>query len=143
MRWTGFGFALFLLSMLGGACDERRVLDFKDSQEAAALQISHYEFEQRVLCFCAPPAGQFHKLTVSDDRLVLVDDREPTEAEVHTFKTISQLFEFVESIDPDSVAVLRVEYDETYGFPSDIYVDYDSRIVDEEIRYESKNFKEL
>jgi len=110
-----------------------------------ALNIENYEFEQRVVCFCAPPAGRFHKITVESGAIVeiidLDEERSLPSDNFSFFKTISHLLEFVESINPDSVAIFNIEYDSNFGFPSSIYVDYDHRIADEEIGYETRNFK--
>jgi len=108
-----------------------------------ALNIENYEFEQRVICFCPPPAGRFHKITVESGAIVEIVDLEDGSSvsdEYNFFKTISQLLEFVESINPDSVAVFNIEYDSGIGFPSSIYVDFSHRIADEEIGYETSNF---
>ncbi len=107
------------------------------------LNIEDYEYEQRVICFCAPPAGRFHKITVESGAIVEIVDVEDGSivADEHNFfKTISELLEFVESINPDSVALINVEYDSSFGFPSFVYVDFNQGIADEEIGYETRNF---
>ncbi len=104
--------------------------------------VGDYEFEQQVNCFCAAPAGRFHRLTVRDGEIVTAVDLRSGQglnsSQFHFFKTIQELIEFAESIDPDSVARLDVEFDPVLKYPSSIYVDYDERIADEEIGYETR-----
>lgn len=112
-----------------------------------SLDIHDYEYEQKVNCFCTPPANQFHKITVRNDKIVKVINlqtgNQVANEQFNFFKTISQLNDFVKGTDPNDVAVFNVEYDSIYGFPSFIYVDFDSGIADEEIGYETKNLKPL
>ena len=132
---------LLILVLLAASCENTLTGVPPGSSETWA--ISDYQFEQKITCFCAEPAGAFHRLTVSQDSILAVDGRRPTEVELQSFKTIKQLFVLVESIDPDSVAVLEVEYDRQYGFPSNLYIDRSGLIIDEEIRYQSRNLEQF
>lgn len=140
--YSGTVFLILLLS----AC-ENESINFPEMLTLSQwdeLNIENYEYEQRFVCFCAPPAGRFHKITVGSGEIVEIVDLEDGSAVVdehNSFKTISKLLEFVESIDPDSVALINVEYDSSFGFPSFIYVDFSHGIADEEIGYETRNFK--
>lgn len=106
-----------------------------------------YEFEQRFLCFCVEPAGRFQRILVRNDSIISVTDvanGEPLTAEKYSlFKTVPRLFAFANSVDPDSVAELRVSYDDVYGYPTEVYIDYDARLADEEIGFESRNLRIL
>ena len=136
-----FSLILLLLSCESESINFPEMLTLSQWHE---LSIANYEYEQRIVCFCAPPAGQFHKITVESGAIVEIRDLENGNFVVdehNSFRTISQLLEFVESIDPDSVAMINVEYDSSFGFPSSIYVDFNHGIADEEIGYETRNFK--
>lgn len=108
-------------------------------------EFKNYTFEQQVICFCAPPAGIFFKLTVRDSQIVSAENTETGEMlearQFNFFKTIPELVELVNSIDEDSVAVLDVTYDEKDGYPTYVYIDYSAQIADEEIGYRSRNFE--
>jgi len=56
-------------------------------------------------------------------------------------RTIDEAFDFIESLLSQNVASLNVEYDEIYGFPTIISVDYDIDFVDDEVLYRYTNFE--
>lgn len=132
-----FCFGLFTLS-----CNNPFV-DSGSSNKSG--EFKNYTFEQQVICFCAPPAGIFFKLTVRDSQIVSAENTQTGEMlearEFSFFKTIPELTELVNSIDKDSVAVLDVTYDEKDGYTTHVYIDFSAQIADEEIGYRSKNFK--
>ena len=135
MKQMFFYISSFFLVFLISSCKNESINfpEMLTHSQWQVLNIENYEFEQSVICFCAPPAGRFHKITVEFGTIVEITDLEdgrslPSE-NFDFFKTISQLLEFVESINPDSVAVFNIEYDSNFGFPSSIYVDYDHRIA--------------
>ncbi len=132
---------LLCLTIVFNAC-ERNLTGIGGNGSLEWQKLS-YEVEQRVSCFCPPPHNEFHTLTVVEDEVVLVDGEAPQDIHLQMFKTINELVELVENTNPDSVAMLRVTYDETYGYPNDIYIDYDVRIADEEIGYTTQNLRLL
>ncbi len=146
MKQMFFYIGSFFLFFLISTCKNESINfpEMLTHSQWQALNIENYEFEQRVICFCVPPAGRFHKITVESGTIVEIidpEDNRPLPSENFVFfKTISQLLEFVESINPDSVAVFNIEYDSNFGFPSSIYVDFNQWIADEEIGYETRNF---
>lgn len=150
MKYIYHNCVVFLLMAALCSCEQKVVNPQNEStpSEWEALNIDDYEIDQRVNCFCAtPPANRFHKITVRDDKIVsavdLQDGQVLPEKDFAFFKTISELVEFVDSIDPDGVAVYDVRIDSTHGFPTFIYIDFDSRLADEEIGYETKNLHPL
>ena len=146
MKQMFFYISSFFLVFLISSCKNESINfpEMLTHSQWQVLNIENYEFEQNVICFFAPPAGRFHKITVESGAIVeiidLEDDRSLPSENFSFFKTISQLLEFVESINPDSVAVFNIEYDNNFGFPSSIYVDFNQGIADEEIGYETRNF---
>jgi hypothetical protein len=147
MRQIFFYINILFLIFLFCACKNESINspEILTHSQWQALNIGNYDFEQRVSCFCPPPAGRFHEITVESGAIVeiidLEDGRSLSSENFGFFKTISQLLEFVESINPDSVAVFNIEYDSNFGFPSSLYVDFHQGIADEEIGYETRNFK--
>jgi hypothetical protein len=59
------------------------------------------------------------------------------------YKTVEELFAFAVSVRQDSVAELRVEYDQRFGFPHLVYIDYDDRIADEELGFRTEGLERL
>lgn len=150
MKYIYHNCVVFLLMAALCSCEQKVVNPQNEStpSEWEALNIDDYEIDQRVNCFCAtPPANRFHKITVRGDKIVsavdLQDGQVLPEKDFAFFKTISELVEFVDSIDRDRVAVYDVRNDSTHGFPTFIYIDFDSRLADEEIGYETKNLHPL
>ncbi len=150
MQYIYHNCVVFLLMAALCSCEQKVVNPQTEStpSEWEALNIDDYEIDQRVNCFCAtPPANRFHKITVRDDKIVSVVDLQDgqvlPEKDFAFFKTISELVEFVDSIDRDRVAVYDVRIDSTHGFPTFIYIDFDSRLADEEIGYETRNLHPL
>ncbi len=147
MKQMFFYISSFFLVFLISSCKNESINfpEMLTDSQWQALNIENYEFEQRVVCLCTPPAGRFNKITVESganfEIIDLEDGRSLPSENFDFFKTIYQLLEFVESINPDSVAVFNIEYDSNFGFPSSIYVDFHQGIADEEIGYETRNFK--
>jgi hypothetical protein len=74
--------------------------------------------------------------TLEDDSNVTVvtSRSSTTEREVPFIQyipTIEQLFALIQET-PTTAFALRVTYDSTYGFPSDVFIDYDEFLADEE-----------
>lgn len=150
MKYKSFNCVVFLLMAALCSCEQNVANPQNESTptEWESLGIDDYEMDQRVNCFCVtPPANRLHKIRVRDDKIVstvdLQDGRALPENDFAIFKTISELIEFVDYIDPDSVAVYDVRLDSTHGFPTFIYIDFDRRLADEEIGYETRNFHPL
>ena len=107
-----------------------------------ASHISDYSMEQRLICFCAF-GGEKFKVVVRNRAVVDVIDLDHNthvpEQLRSSFKSIDELFTFLESLQGRDVAELRFEFDKAYGYPTKIYVDYDRNVADEEMGYESKD----
>ena len=136
-RWTFWAAALVILA----GCERNSSAPLQTFNEGFDWVLPPYEIEQMVYCFCAPPANQWHKLTVRENAIVAVDGAAPTELEMQMFKTIEQLHEFIADVESREVAFYRVEYDSTYGYPTDLYVDFNAGIADEEIGYRNRNVR--
>ncbi len=133
-----------LLSFFVVACKGK---DGKQELAPVSFASSNYSIEQRISCFCAAPAGQWHKLTVINGeitRAVEVQTGKTLPPEkLNFFKTIEDLMDFVAGVNPDSVAVFDLEIDPEHGYPSRIYVDFDERLADEEVGFENRHFSQL
>jgi len=107
-----------------------------------AYKLSSYTIDQERDCFC-PNGGVHVRLTIVDDRIVnavkVSDGSRLPEATWGGYKTVNELFAYVQSVDPDSVAEFHVEYDDKYGYPSFVYLDYSRAIADEELGYRTNN----
>ncbi len=144
----GLTIAVILISFCGDNSTHPIDIDWKIYKEPRevwnAHNIKNYTITEKVICFC-PNAGIDHELFVSNgeiDSIKNSDSKELlTDHSKELFKTIDELFDFLETIDPDSVATFNVEYHDKYGYPAKFFIDFDERMVDEEIGYELKNLQ--
>jgi len=100
-----------------------------------------YVIEQMRACFCPGPHG-FVRLTVVDNQIVegvTADSGDSlTIEELKRYKTVDELFEFIDELEGRKPAVLEVEYDPDFGYPRNVYVDLHPEVVDEEIGFNTR-----
>jgi len=111
--------------------------------------ISHYRFNLFVGCFC--PFGQDMPLIieVKDELIVSMEytsgnpiDASNTEY-FRRFATIDRLFTEVENLVNGEADEVIVTYDPTYGFPTQISIDYIKNAVDDELSLTVSDFEPL
>lgn len=98
--------------------------------------IAHYQFVFNWSCFCITDyvrpvritvrGGKIEQITYADDGQAVPADR------YEDYRTIDQLFDFLDEPRARSAARLDAEYNPKYGYPLNAYVDYDERMADEE-----------
>lgn len=103
--------------------------------------IFDYEVDESLNCFCVI-AGK-HQLLVVDNHVVSATNSqgEAVANPTQYFKTVDQLFQFIEESLKKNPARADITYDSTYGYPKSIYIDFDERMADEEMGYELSNFE--
>jgi len=100
-----------------------------------------YEVDESLNCFCMI-SGKHH-LVIVDEQLVSATNNQGQAVTNpgQYFKTVDQLFKYIEeslSRNPDKVTIT---YDNTYGYPTSVYFDFDEKIADEEMGFELSNFQ--
>ena len=96
-----------------------------------------YTYTVRVACEC--PTDVTRPVTVWVDRgsieyLLYEDDGRPVPFSYsNSFPSIEQLFDAIQDGIDRQADRIDVEYDPTYGYPTSVYIDYDSRTADEEL----------
>jgi hypothetical protein len=142
---------LFLVLILT-ACSTGEVTEFSRNQTKwQDANISHYRFELNVGCFCAfrsqMPAtvevqgGEIVSITGADGNPILISD--PLNEYVLRFATIDRLFSELESDSFKEADKLTVTYDSTYGFPSEIFIDFIELAIDDELYLSASAFEPL
>jgi hypothetical protein len=142
---------LFLVLILT-ACSTGEVTEFSRNQTKwQDANISHYRFELNVGCFCAfrsqMPAtvevqgGEIVSITGADGNPILISD--PLNEYVLRFATIDRLFSELESDSFKEADMLTVTYDSTYGFPSEIIIDFIELAIDDELYLSASAFEPL
>ncbi len=101
---------------------------------------SSYVIEQTRICYCID-AGHYVQLTVVNNEIVeginSEDSTQLMEKELRHYKTVEELFGFIDEAERKKPAVLRVTYDPVYGYPRSIFVDKYLDMADEEIGYKT------
>jgi len=113
--------------------------------------ITHYRFSFNISCFCAfrdqmpltveVRDGQIVHMATVDGTLVLDTDQNYEFYAPHA--TIDLLFAELDAAVNDGADSITVTYDATYGFPTEIAIDYSQEIADEEMYYSISGFEAL
>ena len=109
-------------------------------------QIENYVWNERLSCFCGGVLEW--DLFVKDKLKEKVEFDETNLPQGQTYddileeaKTVEDAFEFIETLLSKDIASLIIEYDDQYGFPTEINIDYDFQIADDEIAYLYTDFE--
>lgn len=120
-------------SLFGGTSREARSLDDARARWAANGPDA-YTMTYGRHCFCPSDVTGPFAVRVADGRVVSVTlngDAVPTDRA----QTVDALFDLLERAYDRDAHRVDVTYDPALGFPSQIYIDYDERIADEEAGY--------
>ena len=93
-----------------------------------------YQFTLKMACFCAINGPV--TVVVSADSVVLVTQKSNGQViNAPWMPSIKKLFDFIDQGIANHAAVLRVTYDPTLGYPSEIVYDGSFTIADDEVTY--------
>ena len=141
---TLFFILVLTLSACGGSAFQQNQKNWEGQN------INHYRFTVAVSCFC-PFANVEVTYEVLNGQVVNQSvqsspDNPVDEALVSDFyqsyNTIEKIFDYVGGAINDADET-TIEYDPTYGFPTDISVDWIKQAVDDEMYLTLSNFKVL
>ena len=96
-----------------------------------------YSYTVRVACDCTSDVTR--PVTVWVDRgsieyLLYADDNRPVPLSIsNSFPSVEQLFDAIQDAIDRQADYIDVDYDVTYGYPTNVYIDYDRRTADEEL----------
>lgn len=145
-------FILVLLAFVLTACSFGTQSEFEGNyakwQKAG---ITHYSFSLGIGCFC--PFGDKMPLNieVKDGEILSMksSDGTPissTDPEFETFSryaTIDRIFSELKAALGGEADEVTVSYDATYGFPTQISIDYIKQAVDDEMGFTISDFEKL
>lgn len=111
-----------------------------------SLGITDYRYEVIRSCYCGGPAvGAPVVVVVHDDQVIAAwyaDTGEPLpQSALAHLPTIDDLFLIVDDALRTGAHELDVAYDEAYGFPRLIDIDYDVHAVDDELNVRSNDLR--
>ncbi|MET2984256.1 DUF6174 domain-containing protein [Aureibaculum conchae] len=109
-------------------------------------QIKNYKWTENISCECGGPymrdilVVNSVKDSVGFDESLLFE-RYTSEDVYNASKTIEEAFVYIQDLINQNVASLEVEYNDIYGFPTIISVDYNVDFIDDEVLYRYIDFE--
>jgi hypothetical protein len=88
-----------------------------------SLGIGAYRYEYRVNCFCGGPGVEPVGIVVQDTSALA------------SYPTIDDLFDVIAAAIEGKAHSIRAEYDTHYGYPTDVFIDYEENAIDEEFGF--------
>ena len=119
---------------------EQERLDFHRDLFDAKVGAS-YKIDYGRNCFCPETVTGTVVITVKNDVIIAVTKKSDSSAipadkwAEYGYLTVDQLFSTIEAALDDDVDELRVTYDETQGFPREVYIDPSQGVADDEGGY--------
>ena len=122
------------------------------SPQAALLQaqerwersgVAGYGYTGAWVCFCPEEYRAATQVTVSDGKVTGVASADPgidTIPMPERFVPIEGLFALIQDAITNNAARVEVSYDETYGYPTSLFIDHDERMADEETSFAISSF---
>ena len=156
MTSAAVGMAMLVLAAACGAGDPTPTAtptaSAPDSPEAALAQaiarwetsgLANYDYLGAWSCFCPEEDLAEAKVTVNNGEVTGVGSADPSMDAIpdpERFVPIEGLFALIQdALDRDASRV-EVSYDATYGYPVDLFIDYEARMTDEEDRFAISSF---
>ena len=145
-------YLLFLLVLVLSACSAGGNAEFNRNQAKwQDANITHYRFDLTVGCFCPFRSQMPVTVEVQDREVVSMVDAngetfpltDPTSEFVLRYATIDRLFSELGSDSVQGADKLTVSYDPTYGFPSEISIDFIELAADDELYLSASDFEPL
>ncbi|MBE9205146.1 hypothetical protein IQ244_01060 [Nostoc sp. LEGE 06077] len=110
-------------------------------------RLANYRFTFSRSCFCLPKATQPVVITVRNGQvasITAVNNNEPVDAELfQQYNTIPKLFGIIDDAITRKASSLTVKYDPQLGYPTQINIDYNQQVADEELFLTISNLEPL
>lgn len=143
---------LLLLVLILSACSITGGSELSRNQTKwERANVTHYRFQLGVSCFC--PVGGLMPMTVEvkDGEILSITDvngetfpsTDPMSDFVLKYATIDRIFTELGSEDVQNADKLTVSYDSTYGFPTEVTIDFIELATDDELYLSVSGFEPL
>jgi ABC-type glycerol-3-phosphate transport system substrate-binding protein len=140
---------IFVLVLMLSACSGGSALQ-QNREKWEGQNFDHYRFTVALSCFCAFAGAEVtydvQNGQVVNESVQAAPDRPVDAAQVseiyQAYNTIEKVFDYVEQATNEADAT-TVEYDPTYGFPTEIAVDQLQQAADDELYLTLSNFEPL
>lgn len=117
---------------------ERDELGDRRTQWILSGVFDNYEMVVTAHCFCPTEYTTPRHVTVVDGEIDTVEPEPPAGFDMPV--TVDDLFELIER-GFDEADVVDVSYDDEFGFPDSIFIDWNTMTMDEESAYEVTDFR--
>ena len=137
---------LILFMVFISACSPKNFELEKNQSKWQAADISHYRFSLMVGCFCAFSDKMPLSIEVKDGKIISMFYNDGTvisdsdRMNFSQYATIPTLFSFTKDVLKKADEV-NIQYNEKYGFPSSVQVDYIKNAADDELSLTVMNFQ--
>jgi len=106
-------------------------------------KINSYSYTLTVSCYCMDTEPK--DIKVVNNKIKKVNGKSVTEDDLENIywnvKSFDEIFEIIAEKLNDNPFLYTIKFDQSFGYPIDIYFDMDEMIADEEIGYYVTNFK--
>lgn len=145
-------FILLILAFVLAACTSRGSSEYdKNLAKWNEANISHYRYSLFIGCFCPfvedmPVTVEVNNgeiVSITSGKGTAIDLASPLQGVVDRYSTIDRVFLALKADLTGDADDVVVEYDETYGFPSNVAVDNIKQAMDDEISYQVSDFEIL
>jgi hypothetical protein len=114
-------------------------------------QVTHYRFQLGVSCFCPVGDRMPMSVEVQDGEIVSITDvtgaafeaSDPLNELVMKYATIDRIFTELQSAEVRDADKLTATYDPTYGFPTEVSIDFVEQATDDELYLSILTFEPL
>ncbi|HEY0056450.1 MAG TPA: DUF6174 domain-containing protein [Pedobacter sp.] len=105
-----------------------------------ASNISSYTFKLKPTCFCGNV--EWHQITVVNKAITSIKNEKGQNIQFtdSNLRTVDGLFKYLQSSLAENPDQATIKYDQTYGFPTYINIDFKTRWADDEMRYDISDF---
>ena len=111
--------------------------------------ISHYRYHLSITCFCVFSQDMPLIIEVQDGEVVSMEYQSGNEIDATSrelfekYATIDRLFAELEADINGAADEVIAKYDATYGFPTEVTIDFVKEATDDELYLNLSNFEEL
>ena len=129
--------------------DPRQILLVQNREKWKSQNITHYRFKLKQDCLCLYRDIMPVTIEVKDDKTISMVDVNDMVLNSWAYSsfikvgTIDNLFDLIREGITTNAYIVRISYDDTFGFPVSIYIDWNKDLYDEESIYSLSNFESL
>ena len=109
----------------------------------ASSGIADYAYIGAWTCFCPEEYRADTQVTVDGGSVTDVSSADPgfdTIPAPERFVPVEGLFALIQEAIDENASRIEVSYDETHGYPVELFIDHDARMADEETRFSISSF---